>query len=188
VAFFKGVHDFFAACKIEQLLVNFSLNFPQSPSSFLNYKKTIPSIFFTVKQGVAAWSRKVMGKDEQRLENRETHRDYLWCANENASSKTLVSSIDREALTTATSSAHRVSMTLQIMKPSAGQIAATCDRQKVHEFCSPTLQSFPDFLQPGRIIVFVCAPGITRGCCRYVYGACDNMGAKRRCSAISHQI
>src|SRR5277367_4804135 len=85
------------------------------------------------------------GNDERhRSEERNTHPGCLLCANENASWKTLVSSKDREAPTTATSS----TLDLLAMKPFSHEAICRADRrysdrQKVREFCRPHSEILP---------------------------------------------
>ena len=122
MAFFEGVHDICAAYKTEHCLASRWLKISLKPRNFAKGKKTIASMVFHVYQRVEARvAQRQSRKGEQRRENQETHPGCLLYVNENASLKTLVSSKDREALTTATSSTHKGSM-----KPSGlnEQIAA----------------------------------------------------------------
>jgi hypothetical protein len=90
-----------------------------------------------------------MGKDERpRSENRGTHLDCLLCVNENAFWKTLVSSKDREAPTTATLGVIECQrVKLEVMQLFAGRGSPLLvTAKKFAGFCRPTVQSFPDFL------------------------------------------
>jgi hypothetical protein len=62
-------------------------------------------------------------------------------------------------------------------------------RQKVREFCRPTLQSFPTFLVAAKKALLRSRPSPNPDTvAKHVYGTRNNMGEERCCSAIPHQI